>query len=433
MQPPSLPSSSRSDGDERHQCWKDVEAETGFSTYKSFSEALNETRPQFKDLLPILDYRYRRYDLGDVFVLDILKDKSMSISWRVKSEKGSFPRLPRGLEASEVSTQLLQHLRSPPRNVQARIVRWSISRDCLPHPSMIETLGLGLRICSSFFETLLSIMNFEMRRLDGQECVKIGDNVAVVTRNYRFEEGAPPVVLVAGETDLESDYRDPSDIWERPHTPHHEVVERVMSWEITGGMLPCRSAIDKLSRSDVEFVSSSQYLNLVQKYVQDNNGIEAESDALPLIAMLPLLQLEVLHLRIQCETVKSELLGFQHRVEHPRWYRPEHTQELFQSMDNQRFWLRRRLEGLEESRIRFVKFIYLQNAEKWLKGRTWLSQDENITEVVTEARAKDAEARDYMQLQIGNLSILESRKSIELSTQQIDDAKRGKKFQLIDC
>ena len=43
------------------------------------------------------------------------------------------------------------------------------------------------------------------------------------------------------------------------------------------------------------------------------------------------------------------------------------------------------------------------------------------------ARTKELEVRDYMQLQIGSLSISESRKSIQLSNQQMNEAKRGKK------
>ena len=432
MQSSNLPSDTGSDEDRRHQCWKDVEAETGFSTYKSFLEALKGTGPQFKGLLEILGEPYNRHDFGDVFVLDILDDKSTLISWRVQSEKGPSPRLPRDLQASEVSTQLLQHLRSPPENVQARIVWWSISRDFFPHPSMIETLGPGLKICPSFFETLLSIMRLEIR-LNEQGCVKVGNSVAAVTRNYRLEGGAPPIFLVAGKSDMESDCSHPSDIWTRPPTPHHKVVENVLSWEIGGSMLPCRSAIDKLLQSNLESVSSNQYLNLVQTFVQDNNGIDAEGDALLLMGMLLLLHLEILYLRNRSEILKVQLPSVQNRIEHPTTYPPEDTQKRFQSMDKQRFRLRRRLEGLEESRIRVPKCIRSQNAEKLLKGDTWLNQDRDITEAAVAARNRDADARDFMQLPIGNLSILESRKSIQLSNKQMDEAKRGNNYDLCFC
>lgn len=63
MQPPTLPSSSRSNEDQRPQCWKDVEAETGFSTYRSFLEASKETGPRFRDLLAP-SYGPFEYDLG---------------------------------------------------------------------------------------------------------------------------------------------------------------------------------------------------------------------------------------------------------------------------------------------------------------------------------------------------------------------------------
>ncbi|KAM0803805.1 hypothetical protein BDR22DRAFT_697815 [Usnea florida] len=81
------------------------------------------------------------------------------------------------------------------------------------------------------------------------------------------------------------------------------------------------------------------------------------------------------------------------------------------------------LEDLEDSRNGFIKFARSQNAPEWLKEQPWLSQEEEIIEAVSEARAVEAEARDHMQLQIGNLSIEESRKSIQLSNQQMSEAK----------
>ena len=93
--------------------------------------------------------------------------------------------------------------------------------------------------------------------------------------------------------------------------------------------------------------------------------------------------------------------------------------------DAQCFWLRRRLECLEASRNGFVNFARSQGLAKWLKGKTRRSQDARLRRILVAAGAKDTEVRDYLQLPIGNLSILDSRKTIQLSNQQIDEAKRG--------
>ena len=169
------------------------------------------------------------------------------------------------------------------------------------------------------------------------------------------------------------------------------------------------------------------YLELFSKYVGKSCSFDSEDNTLVLIALLPLLYLEILRLRSQCKVVRSALLFVQHGVERPDFYFDHDKQEYYRELDKQRFWLRRRLEGLEESRDCFVKFVRSHDAAEWLESKTWLSQDENIREALAEARTVDTEVRDYMQLQIGNLSILESRKSIQLSNQQYDEAKRSKK------
>lgn len=143
--------------------------------------------------------------------------------------------------------------------------------------------------------------------------------------------------------------------------------------------------------------------------------------------MLPLLHLETLRTRVQCRILESTFLEVQYGAELRNLYSDEEKEMVFSGLDNERFWLRRRLEGLEEGRNGFVQYVRSQDAAKWLTGRTWLSQDEEIRDAITEARAKEAEARDYIQLQIGSLLILESRKSIQLSNQQMDEAKRGEK------
>ena len=132
--------------------------------------------------------------------------------------------------------------------------------------------------------------------------------------------------------------------------------------------------------------------------------------------------MEVLNLHVQCELTQKALLIAQEDSSN------RYEQKSYHSLDEQRFWLRRTLEGLEESRICFVKLVRLQNAAKWLEEQPWMSQEEEIIEAINEGRAKEAEARDYMQLEIGNLSILESRKSIQLSSQQMSEAKRGKSY-----
>ena len=127
LQSSTLPANTGSDEDQDPQCWKDVKAETGFSSYQSFLEALNKTGPHFSDLLEDLrdDGVFGRFGhqpyFGEIFVLDILKDGSTSISLEARKSAALATQFHSDREAS---TRLLQDLRSPPENVPARILLW---------------------------------------------------------------------------------------------------------------------------------------------------------------------------------------------------------------------------------------------------------------------------------------------------------------------
>ncbi len=415
----------RSSEDQRAQCWRDVEAETGFASYKSFLEALG---PDFEGILWSLKdfFTTARFDadFGEVFVLDILKDGSTSISLKIPSDDCSATSLPERLRL-EMSTRLLQNLRSPPDNVPARVVLWSIPWKYDLCTEIVDALGLGLKIQPSFFDTLISITTpyFNSLRPNGSDSVKIGNSVATVARDYQLGGDAPPVLLVAGNYDLMSKL----NRYSRSEQPYHKLVEEVLERGINGRMLPYRSATDKCSPNSLAPILSNQYLRLLSEHFRKDHSSGAEGGALLLTAVLPLLHLEILRIRVQCRILESTFLEVQYGVEMRNPYSDEEKEMIFSGLDKERFWLRRRLEGLEEGRNGFVKYVRSQDAAKWLTGKTWLSQDEEIRDAITEARAKEAEARDYIQLQIGSLSILESRKSIQLSNQQMDEAKRGEK------
>lgn len=429
MQPSNPSPSAGGDEDQRAQCWKDVEAETGFSSYESFLR----TGPQFIDLRLSLLNAGGRYnvELGEVFVLDILKDGSTSVSLKLPSDgykAGTSQEHRRYNKNSDhvLSTQLLQNLRSPPEDVPARIVLWSIpgsTWDIYPPPDIVDALGLGLKISPSFFEILFSIIShsFNSWKPNESDYVKIGNGVATVARDYRLEGGAPPVLLIAGIYDLKNDPESLPPT--REEQRYDEEVESLLMVSLGGSISFYRRATDEPPPNDLAPRSSNQYLKLLTKHARTDHSLSAEYDTLPLTAILPLLHLEVLRLRVQCVIVLSNLLLLQRGVERKQ-------QMNYDRLDQERFWLRRRVDGLEESENRFAQYVRSQDAEKFLQGKTWLSQVEDIKEAIIEARAREVEARDYLQLQIGNLSILESRKSIELSNQQMDEAKRGKKSEL---
>ena len=328
-------------------------------------------------------------------------------------------------------TPLLQNLRSPPEDIPARIVIWSKPKNAPIYPGVVDTLGLGLKIHPSYFETLLPISSYNSLGPDRSDYIKIGNNVATVARNYREQAPAPSVLIIAGDHDLYYRTCRPNGSQEPYRYKVEEVLKQeVLESEIGEGASLHRWAADRHPPDQMDYMTSGPpyfYLKLFSKYVEKNCSFDSEDITPLLIAMLPLLHVEILPLRFQCGVVRFALLEVQYQVEDPAVYSDLEKQEKYQVLDKERFWLRRGLEALEEGRNSFVKFVRSQDAAEWLKSQTWLVQDENILEALAEARTVDAEVRDYMQLQIGNLSILESRKSIQLSNQQFDEAKRSKK------
>ena len=431
-----------------------MEAETGHSSYKSFLEALPETGPQYKHLLAQMGQN--GVPFGDVNVLDILENGRASIIMNLRGyRQDAAGRLINvmGLDLKSNCRKLLKTLRSSPENTMARIIMCSIPGGSNLHPCLVDTISLGLKIQPAVFATLLSIAqeysaeDILCRRL-GPEYVTVGNSIATVARNYILNKRVPPVLFVAKVRHdrrrhfpfLDDDYDD-------------MVTETLMS-EIYGSISLCQTASDMRLPNDLapnlylDRLSNHVYLNVLSRYVQNGvdadvqsdgqNGADADvqsddqkdaaanvrSDGLLLDAILPLLHLEVLYLHAQCEITQQALLTAQRETGDLL------EQECYKRLDARRFELRRKLEGLEESNIRFVKFARLQNSAKWLEGQLWISQKEETREAIIEARAKEAEARDYMQLQIGNLSIKESRKSIQLSNQQMSEAKRGKRIEI---
>lgn len=437
MQQSPVASDPRNNEDHDDQCWEDVKAETGFSSYKSYLGALKDTEPQAQSLLKRLNVRPSfEVDMGEVFVLDILKDGSTSISFeRQRVSNSTNERIPRQLQASgpdtdrPISTRLLQNLRSPPEMVPARIVLWSITPGWPPHAGIIEALGLGLDIHLSFFVTLFWVTSRQYTPTTTRpNQILIGDSVTTIARDYRPNRRVPPVLIIAGNFDL--GYRTWTNRDTTSNKTFRDMIEEVLKGEIGGSQSLYRWATQRSPPDNVASLTSNHYLRLLSKHIHKDCNVGLEGRALLLLAVLPLLSIEILRLHIQRGVVDSVFIQIQYGVEHPNRYYDDEKQESYSVLDAQRFWLRRRLEGLEASRNAFVRFTHAQGPANWLEGKAWRRQNAHINDVLATARAKDAEVRDYLQLQIGNLSIQGSKKSIQLSNQQIDEAKRGKQLAL---
>ena len=113
----------------------------------------------------------------------------------------------------------------------------------------------------------------------------------------------------------------------------------------------------------------------------------------------------------------------------PQWTRKNIDHQLVNrtssKLHHERFWLRRSVENSEDDMNHFEKYISAEDANYLPDSSVYLGIKQETDQIHNEARRLDTEVRDYLQLVVGNLSLEESRKSIELSNHQIQEGKRG--------
>ena len=66
-----------------------------------------------------------------------------------------------------------------------------------------------------------------------------------------------------------------------------------------------------------------------------------------------------------------------------------------------------------------------QNVSETPQNEPSIAIEDELQQAHLEALRLETEIREYLQLQTGELALQESRKSIELSNSQIEEAKRG--------
>lgn len=102
------------------------------------------------------------------------------------------------------------------------------------------------------------------------------------------------------------------------------------------------------------------------------------------------------------------------------------TLDTEENLGNGRLQLRRTLEEAEDHVNQIFRYLGSEVDTDWSKEPSYVGIRADWMSLIGEARRLETEVRDYMQLVVGNLSLEESRRSIELSHLQIREAKSGK-------
>ena len=394
-------------------CWTNIKRETGFDTYEEYigiHENEQDTAFPLHTRFPVIPSRLRRASLspckGCCSVLDLSDTGTLSNRFAVSGSK-----------LVERSTELLTIIRQPDPQTIFRVLLLDGISDFLSddvrksYPSHvlrsrpISAIGLGLRVPREVFELLYDVNSFPSdSRSASPEAgyVAIGAAVLSVARNYLPDQPhCPPVVLVMGT---------PISAWKTHHAKETPIFDRT-------------SLADRDIRDRQEWPESFELL--FSNYIQQCRGASLSLDQALLYALLSLLKARIGYLKEAYDGVNysythQRLLGIgPDPVPDPIGHSP------MAKLGGICFNLRRDIHAFDKCAYDCTRFLHYHSSPSFRENKEFLNIKEAVHRYLETARALEAEIRDCLQLEVGSLALQESKKSIELSSLQIEESKRG--------
>ena len=134
-------------------CWKEVAAETGFTSYLEYLEAYEHESRFAQDVISAKKIEDRSFGSEDLArfscsIIDLSKDAESAITFSTNHYEGS----------NATATDVLESIRRPPRSSCARVLFWSTEprgRSArILQTRFLDVCGLGLRVGPEFFMTV---------------------------------------------------------------------------------------------------------------------------------------------------------------------------------------------------------------------------------------------------------------------------------------
>ena len=412
------------------QVWKDLEAETGFAACADYLEYYKDIRPDFEDRLEQL----RRLpedlvtaeknmippeDMTGLTELPTASRTSLVIYDLSKQENHPFTLSLRCHCHS--GTELIQALREPPGNVCVQLVLWSFKSESL-NQEMADALILGLKLDPQLLRDFGEVTHkYYLPRPKTFRTTQIkslvgNGTIATLSQNFMPEvANTVPVLLVASSTFT---------------FDRQGLFERILAGGDQGKPPFQRSAHGENNSSggtarDDQEKRGQLYAEAVKKFIMQSQ-FAASSKIFPILAAAsPLLYIEAYRVRKASNGVRSTYDTLtRHKIQ--VFDDPDmEYRNMDKDLGRQRLRLRRTLEEAEDHVNQFFRYLGCKVDSDWSKEASYLSIQADWKSLIGEARRLEAEVRDYMQLQVGNLSLEESRRSIELSNIQIRESKSG--------
>lgn len=376
------------------QVWKDIEAETGFASYADHLEFYRDVRPDFGDRLEEsqklpeelmiegndLNASYR----PSIVIYDLSKKENLPTSLSLRGYYRS-------------GTELIQALREPPDDVCVQLVLWTFWENSLDQ-EMTDALVLGLNLDAQFLGQVgtlthrvprgrnrLVFHTSELRSVVGN------GTVATISQTSMSEvANVVPVLLVAID----------SSPLNREQTPETILAEGDYGGPRIRGQL---------------------YARIVEQFIVQGQSPTPSKAFLFLAAVSPLLYIE--GYRVQ--------EGFNKLQDIYGQLTQNGYKYLEKILDRERLKLRRNVEEAEDRVSQIFRYLGSKVDVDWSKEPSYVSFRADWKNLVDGARRLESEVRDYMQLRVRNLSLEESRRSIELSNLQIRESKSVKIFTIL--
>lgn len=365
-------------------CWREIRDHTGYDNYKTYLRGqANAYGTDGKTLHRIRDYCVRdsvgmiSETSGICTIIDIPKNGSVASS-RVVGE-GSWEKQ---------STHILQILRSPPADTCARTVILDVvmKNELFEIPmGLLNAIGLGLQTSAltmeAHFESNLSRRQCLAKQWREANFAAMERTTITVARKYLPDQTeCPPVVLILDPPE--------SLFWRRRPL-----------------------GVSQLNTT-IEPRWSDLYLELLTQYLGTFTGTSIDHDAGISSAIMPILDL--MSEEFQKKHAQNNL-SFSENIWAQQTYDPEIKRRA----------IKRQNTTFEQSLDSLTRLLKFNGVSKFMVDEPFCSIYDEAQALLKESQNLEFHLRDEFQLQVGSLSLQESKRSIELSNIQIEESKRG--------
>ena len=294
-------------------------------------------------------------------------------------------------------------LRQPPAAAIFRLVLWETFIDGID-PDILSVIGLRLKIQPRVFQAVMtrdstidSFFTDVGEQILPTNIVAMGQFAMTVARpELPTNPNVTPVILIIGykpDTLTVKKARDEVLLFEKATSPltteQSNPMEQPSLW-------------------------MQEYVRLLEAHPTDNVSSDASDTDLISRSVIPLLHFQISTIREECHLKRTEYIKS-----------TKGDKGDLGALFKERSHLRRMIEESEDNFQHLQRFKFSRKGNHTFQDAAFMIVEDDLRRAHLEAVRLETEIRDYLQLQTGDLALRESIKSIELSSSQIEEAKRG--------